>query len=334
MNLFAYITLCDRILSTTPFYRKMSMISLDFFTKKLKDVEQILTSYFDKYLHMLTQNEDERIESAYQQLLEKYGETEDPWGLNIPKSKKSYRTLYAIYRHYFKVRLFGKENIKDEQYMVISNHSGQIAIDGLLIGSAFAFENSPARVLRPMVERFFTSLPFINKWSNECGAVLGDRDNCLNLLKRGESLLIFPEGVRGVSKSTSNFYKVQDFTPGFFRMALKSGVKIIPVAVVGAEEVFPYVYQAKGIAKALSLPALPLSANYFPLPSPIDIHVGAPIELPNNITSESEDYLIAPHIKEIQKVIQKMLDEGRRTRRPWVFKKEINEKFNEGENNE
>lgn len=300
----------------------MSMISLDFFTKKFKNVEQILAFYFSKYKDMLSQSENESVEEAYQELLAKYGHSEDPWGLSLPKSKKSIKFLYAIYRHYFKVRLFGKENVKDEQYMVISNHSGQIAIDGLLIGCAFAFENKPPRVLRPMVERFFTSLPFINKWSSECGAVLGDRDNCLNLLSRGESLLIFPEGVRGVSKSRSDYYNVQEFTPGFFRMALKSEVKIIPVAVVGAEEVFPYVYQAKGLAKMLKLPALPISANYFPLPSPIDIYIGKPIEVPTDITSESEDHLITPYINELRSTIQSMIDEGRQNRRPWIFKKD------------
>ncbi|WP_412471297.1 lysophospholipid acyltransferase family protein [Halobacteriovorax sp. RT-2-4] len=301
------------------------MISLDFLAKKFNSFEQVLESKFSSYKDLLTSEEKSTLESTYQSLLKIYGETEDPWGLSVPKAKKSFEILYTIYRHYFKVRLFGKENIKNEQYMVISNHSGQIAIDGLMIGCAFAFENEPPRVLRPMVERFFTALPFINKWSSECGAVLGDRDNCLNLLKRGESLLIFPEGVRGVSKSTTNYYKVQEFTPGFFRMALKSGVKILPVAVVGAEEIFPYVYQASAVAKILKLPALPISANYFPLPSPIDIHVGKPIELPEDIDADSEDSLINPHIREIERVIQSMLTEGRKTRRPWVFSKKMNE---------
>ncbi|MFG1500734.1 lysophospholipid acyltransferase family protein [Halobacteriovorax sp. XZX-3] len=301
------------------------MISLDFLAKKFNSFEQVLESKFSSYKDLLTSEEKSTLESTYQSLLKIYGETEDPWGLSVPKAKKSFEILYTIYRHYFKVRLFGKENIKNEQYMVISNHSGQIAIDGLMIGCAFAFENEPPRVLRPMVERFFTALPFINKWSSECGAVLGDRDNCLNLLKRGESLLIFPEGVRGVSKSTTNYYKVQEFTPGFFRMALKSGVKILPVAVVGAEEIFPYVYQASAVAKILKLPALPISANYFPLPSPIDIHVGKPIELPEDIDADSEDSLINPHIREIERVIQSMLTEGRKTRRPWAFSKKMNE---------
>lgn len=262
-----------------------------------------------------SKSEKEQIDRVYTQLLKHYGKGEDPWGLNLQKARKNLEYIYPIYKNYFKVRLYGQENVENKQYMVISNHTGQIALDGLMIGTAFATEVEPPRILRPMVERFFTNLPFINKWASECGSVLGDRENCLNLLERGESLLIFPEGVRGVSKSTSEFYQVQEFTRGFYRMALKSNVEILPIAVVGAEEVFPYVYQARGLAKKLGLPALPLSANYFPLPSPMDIYIGEPIQLDQLGTTDPSDSEIEPLIKDIQMKIQEMVNKGLEKRR-------------------
>ena len=176
-------------------------------------------------------------------------------------------------------------------------------------------ETEEPRILRAMVERFFTNLPFINKWASECGAVLGDRENCQNLLDRGESLLVFPEGVRGVAKSTPDYYQLQEFTRGFYRMALKSNVEIIPVAVIGAEETFPYVYQAKWLAKSLGLPALPISANYLPLPSPIDIYIGKPISVSNELSSQNTDHDIDPFIEDIEITIQSMIDEGLKNKR-------------------
>jgi len=281
----------------------------------------------------LDKEDKKLIDTVFHQLLERYGEGEDPWGLNLKRARKNINYIYPLYKKYFNVRLFGKENVQDKQYMVISNHSGQIAIDGLLIGTAFALEVQPARILRPMVERFFTSLPFINKWASECGSVLGDRDNCMNLLERGESLLIFPEGVRGVAKSTKDFYKVQEFTRGFYRMAIKAGIDILPLAVVGAEEVFPYVYQAKGIAKKFGLPALPLSANYLPLPSPIDIYIGEPITPNIDISEDPSDGEIDPIIDEIEVRIQHMIDEGLKKRRDfWPIKEE--NRPTSGDNNE
>jgi 1-acyl-sn-glycerol-3-phosphate acyltransferase len=270
----------------------------------------------------LDKEDKKLIDQAFEKLKKIFGTGEDPWGLDLLKAKNSINYIYPIYKHYFKVRSFGLENVKDKQYMVISNHSGQIAIDGLMIGTLFALEVDPPRLLRPMVERFYTGLPFINKWSSECGSVLGDRENCLNLMEAGQSPLIFPEGVRGVSKSTPDYYHVQEFTRGFYRMAIQSGVEILPVAVIGAEEAFPYVYQAKGVAKKLGLPALPISANYFPLPSPMDIYIGEPIKPDSNITIDTPDHEIDPLIDKIEFTIQKMIEEGLKNRREfWPFVK-------------
>ncbi len=267
----------------------------------------------------------ENIDNIFNYLADKYGGGTDPWGLNFKRAKKYLNMIFPVFKNYFKVRTFGIENVEDKQYMVVSNHSGQIAIDGLMIGTAFATQVWPPRILRPMVERFFTNLPFINKWASECGSVLGDRDNCQNLLERGESLLIFPEGVRGVAKSTKDFYHVQPFTKGFYRMALKANIEILPVAVVGAEETFPYVYQAKGLAKMLGMPAMPLSANYFPLPSPMDIHIGKPIKVEQSlIDQDPSDKELDEHIEKIQATIQEMLNQGLKNRRNYIFKKRGN----------
>lgn len=256
------------------------------------------------------------VEDAFRVLEQRYGDVEDPWGLSLEKSRKTLKYLWPLYKDYFKVRVFGSENVQDKPYMVTSNHSGQVAIDGMLLSIAFALEVSPPRILRPMVDRFFTSLPWINMISAQSGAVLGNRHNCNSLLNRGESILVFPEGVSGVAKSTSEYYRLQKFTRGFIRMALKAKVNILPVAVIGAEEVFPYVYQAKGLAKTLGLPALPISPLYFPLPSPVDIHIGNEYELPD-ISSEDPDHIIDEHVLKIKLQIKEMIDSGLRSRRPF-----------------
>ncbi len=250
-------------------------------------------------------------------LHEKYPDGEDPWGLSIHKTIKSLRSIHPIYKHYFKVRVIGKENVQDRPYMVVSNHSGQIAIDGMLICCAFILEVFPPRVLRPMVERFFTGIPFLGSWAASGGSVLGDRQNCLNLLERGQSILVFPEGVRGVAKSTSQYYQLQNFTNGFYRICAQMGVDILPLAVIGAEEFFPYVYQAKKLAKLVGLPALPISANLIPLPSPVDIYIGRPIKIPKALNQDSSDFKIREEVNKVEQTIQEMISKGLKKRRPF-----------------
>ncbi|MCF8058623.1 MAG: 1-acyl-sn-glycerol-3-phosphate acyltransferase [Bacteriovoracaceae bacterium] len=259
---------------------------------------------------------DEKFDKIFHDLKRRYPDGEDPWGLNLNKARKTLEYIWPLYNSYFQVRVFGQENVRDEPYMVVSNHSGQIAIDATLIATAFATEIDPPRILRSMVERFFTALPWVGTLAAEGGAVLGDRQNCLNLLSRGQSVLVFPEGVRGVAKSTFDFYKLQRFTRGFYRMALTSQIKILPIAVIGAEEIFPWVYQAKGVARLLGLPALPLSPLYLPLPSPVDIIIGEPYEMPD-VSPEAPDKEIDIHIDKIRTQIRHMTNEGLKNRRPF-----------------
>jgi 1-acyl-sn-glycerol-3-phosphate acyltransferase len=248
-------------------------------------------------------------------LEEKYLHSRDPWGLEPKRAINDIKLIYPFYKYYFDVKVHGKENVEDKAYMVVSNHTGQIPIDGLLICTAFATELETPKILRPLVERFLTSLPFLGRWSSEGGAVLGDRVNCLNLLKRNESILVFPEGVSGIAKNSKDFYKLQRFTKGFLRMALASRVEILPIAVVGAEEFFPYVVHLKKIAKFLKLPALPLSPNIFPLPSPIDIYIGRPYAMPTELNAEALDEELEPHINALEKQIEELIELGLKKKR-------------------
>ncbi len=264
-----------------------------------------------------------KVESNFQIISEKYKAHSDPFGLDIIKTKEKINLLLPLYRNYFKVRIINPENAQyDRPLMVISNHTGQIPIDAMLITIAFVTDINPPRLLRSMVERFLNTLPFFGTWAAESGAVLGDRSNCQWLLQRGESILVFPEGVRGISKSTSQYYQMQRFTSGFFRLALYAGVDILPISVIGAEEFYPLVYHPWTIARALNLPALPLSASLLlgplgiiPLPSPIDIRIGKIYSIPKNIEADAPDEFVDFHVNEIQKQIQEMIDIGLRERR-------------------
>lgn len=256
-----------------------------------------------------------KVDQVFAKFESRFGAKRDPWGLSLEKAKGKLEFALPLYHDYFKVRTFGMDKIQGDQFMVVSNHTGQIAIDGMLITTAMAWELDQPLLLRPMVERFFTSLPFVGAWSAEGGTVLGDRQNCLHLLKRGHSVLVFPEGVRGIAKNTSNFYQLQSFTRGFYRLALAAGVPILPVATVGCEEFYPLVYHPKPIARLLNLPAMPLTPNLIPLPSPVDLHFLEPIVPPIDLSPEAPDKEIDVKVREIEDKIRKVLGEGMKKRR-------------------
>lgn len=257
----------------------------------------------------------EKLEVIEGELQNRYGKNRDPWGLEPKRVIADLKVIWPFYQYYFNVHVHGKEKVKNKPYMVISNHTGQVPIDGMLICMAFASEIEAPRILRPLVERFLTSLPFLGRWSSEGGAVLGDRHNCLNLLKRGESVLVFPEGVKGIAKNTKDHYKLQRFTRGFLRIAIASEAEILPIAVVGAEEFFPYVMHLKKLAKFLKIPALPLTTNLIPLPSPVDIYIGEPYSLPKGLSPDALDEELEIYLTQIEQKIQHLTAHGLKNRR-------------------
>lgn len=266
---------------------------------------------------LLSDDDDKKIDEIFKTLRIRYKDYKDPWGFNLELCEKTLRKIIPFYRSYFKVRVFGLENIQDHSYIVASNHTGQIPIDSMLITIAFLLESTPPRILRAMVERFMAQLPFIGDFTAQTGSILGDRENCAYLIDHGESILVFPEGVRGISKNTADYYQLKKFSEGFYRIALQKRTPILPVCVIGAEEMFPFVFHSKKIANILNVPAIPLSANFFPLPSPIDIYIGKEIPIPDILSSEATDKDIKENVYHIENVIKRMVIHGLKNRRPF-----------------
>ena len=279
---------------------------------------------------LLPQHLDEIIET----LEKRYQGYQDPWGLDFKKAIKSLKLLWPMYKHYFKVRVFGADNLDDRPYMVTSNHTGQVAIDGMLLSIAFLIDIAPPRILRGMIERFMVKIPFLGTLAAESGSVLGDRDNCLFLLEKGESIMVFPEGVPGIAKDADDFYQLQHFTRGFFRLAMQTQTEILPVAIIGAEEMYPGAKQHPKIAKMFGLPTFPTSYLFpllgplgiLPLPSPIDIYVGEPYAIPRGLSEDTPDDEIDIHVNHIKNQIKEMINKGLKNRRPFFEKVGLKDK--------
>ncbi len=280
--------------------------------------EKKIGSYmFDKFSLKLSSEDKVHKEEQILKLRERYRDYQDPWGFNIDTVIEALNLTFPIYKKYFKIRIFGIENLEDKPYIFASNHTGQIPIDGMMITTAIAMEMDKPRVLHSMVDSFLAGFPFLGSLSAQTGSILGDRGNCKWLLDKGESILVFPEGMKGITKSSHEFYDTRQFSNGFFRIALGQKTPIVPITVVGAEEMFPLVFHAKKLGKVLGLPTLPLTANILPLPSPIDIYIGKPYELPDHMSVDAQDKEIRVHVQKIEKQINEQLKNGLEKRRPF-----------------
>ncbi len=98
--------------------------------------------------------------------------------------------------------------------------------------------HTPLRIVasRSRIERFVPGLPR----AKELVGIIGtDEQSCVAVLERGEQLLVTPGGMREAQPSR-DFYRLRwDGRYGFVRLALRTGVPIVPLAVVGGAEAYP-----------------------------------------------------------------------------------------------
>ncbi|KEF32249.1 MAG: acyltransferase family protein [Gammaproteobacteria bacterium] len=237
----------------------------------------------------------------------------DPWGFNADAVKYGFSLTKQIYEKYFRVSAHGVEKIPaDGPVLIIANHSGQLPIDGLLIGYALASRKKDPRIPRAMIERFFPTVPWLGNLLNEVGAVLGDPVNCAKMLANDEAVIVFPEGVRGSGKLYHDRYELKRFGNGFMHLAMKYNAPIVPVGVVGCEETIPAIANIKPLAKALGIPYAPVALPVV-FPAKVHLNFGDPmhfddLEIPEEQVTERVEMVKA----EINRLIDKGLSERKR----------------------
>ena len=245
----------------------------------------------------------------------------DPFGFNPEYTKWVVLVTAWLYKYYFRVELNNHEAVPPGRTLLISNHSGQIPIDGLMIANGLFLEPDPPRAVRSMIERWVPTLPFVSTFMARCGQVLGTPENARRLLLNEEALLVFPEGTRGINKTWYQRYRLETFGIGFMRLALEAETPIVPIAVVGAEEQLPTLVNFKPLAKFLGMPAFPITpffpwlgpAGFIPLPTRYHIHFGEPMYF--NGDPNDEDIVIERKVREVRTQIQTMINHGLKSRK-------------------
>lgn len=247
----------------------------------------------------------------------------DPFGLDLAWGKYALATIGLLHRRYFRTCVRGLENIPVGRVLLISNHSGQLPIDGAMIGASLFFDGEPPRIIRSMVEKWTQTLPFVSVFFQRVGQVVGVPENARRLLHNGEAVLVFPEGARGISKPFSQRYRLTEFGLGFLRLALETNTPIVPVAVVGAEEQYINIANIASLAKLVGMPTFPLVPQWFipglqlPLPTRYRIYFGKPILFDGD--PDDDDAVIEEKVWVVKTTIQEMINQGLKERKSLFF---------------
>jgi 1-acyl-sn-glycerol-3-phosphate acyltransferase len=198
--------------------------------------------------------------------------------------------LEFLWSRYFRVRLLGLENVPATgAAMLVGNHSGGIPYDGALLLHGIHRDHPSHRRVRPLVANFAFRQGWIANVISRIGGVRASRETALPLLAAGELIAVFPEGLRGVGKLYRERYRMARFgRGGFVRLASEAQVPLLPVAVVGAEEIHPVIGKITSLAEPLGLPYIPITPTFpwlgpfglLPVPTKWTIQIGSPIAPP------------------------------------------------------
>jgi 1-acyl-sn-glycerol-3-phosphate acyltransferase len=241
----------------------------------------------------------------------------DPFGLSRASFASAAKVARWIYRSYFRAQAFGVENIPATGRVIfVSNHSGQLPFDGLVIASAAFLEPAQPRLVRSMVEYFVPSVPFASYLFSRWGQITGTPENCRRLLASEEAVLVFPEGARGISKPFSKRYQLAEFGKGFLRLALEMQAPVVPVAVIGAEEQAPAM-NVKPLARLFRAPSFPVVpyppfVPLVPLPVKYRVYFGDAMRFTGD--PDDDDEVLDEQVKTVKNRIQSMIHVGLRER--------------------
>jgi 1-acyl-sn-glycerol-3-phosphate acyltransferase len=186
----------------------------------------------------------------------------DEWGRS-ERTRALARAIYdPIYSKWFRTDWDGLEKIPDEGgALLVANHAGAIPSDAPVI--MHGIEKELGRPVYGLADYFFRTIPVVGTLWARSGGVSARPANAYRLLKEQQQLaLVFPEGTKGPSKSYTDRYQLRRFgRGGFVEIAMRAGVPVIPIAVVGSEEAMPVVFRLPTLAKALGVPYVPVTAN-------------------------------------------------------------------------
>ena len=217
------------------------------------------------------------------------------------------RFLLEILRKYFRLEVDGAANIPRRGPVIIApNHSGYSGFDAFLLGHVVQEEGK--RVPRVLTHHFWfltetTAIP-----AHKMGFTEATYENGINALKKGNAIVLFPEGEQGNFKPTSERYQLQEFKRGFIRMALECQCPIVPVVILGAEETHINLKKLK-FTKFLKGSVIPLPLNVLPLPAKWRIRFLEPITLPYKPSAVDNSDLVHEIAQDIQDRMQAAVEE-------------------------
>jgi 1-acyl-sn-glycerol-3-phosphate acyltransferase len=248
---------------------------------------------------------------------------EDDWGLDEEFADAALPFLEFLYDRWWRVEVEGVPLVPSHgRAMLVANHAGILPWDAAMIGVALQREHPLPRYPRFTVLDWAFDLPYVSVAIRKLGGVPASPYNAVRLLDQEELVAVFPEGTSGTQKLYRDRYRLRRFgRGGFIEIALRTGSPIVPVAIVGSEEIHPKLADAPLLARLAGTPFFPVTPTFpalgplgaIPLPSRWRMEFCDPIDLsgfgPDAASDRALVFELSEHVRELiqQKVWENLM---------------------------
>jgi 1-acyl-sn-glycerol-3-phosphate acyltransferase len=239
----------------------------------------------------------------------------DTYGISKKHLAVGFSIVEPFYKHYFSVKVIGADNVPNRgRAMLVGNHSGGVAIDGVMVIASMFFAKDPPRLAQGMVEKFMNRLPFASLLTGRMGQLTGLPEHAVRLLEDDRLLMVFPEGAKGTAKLYKDRYSLVRFGTGFVRLAMRTRTPIVPFAFLGGGAAFPTIANAVTLGRLVGAPYIPVTPYLLPVPLPVRLEVeyGEPMLFPG--TGAEADTVIEGYVEQVRTGIASMIAAGRARR--------------------
>jgi 1-acyl-sn-glycerol-3-phosphate acyltransferase len=240
----------------------------------------------------------------------------DEWGRSERVRAVARRLYRPVYSKWFRTEWEGLEKIPAAGgALLVANHAGAIPSDAPVV--MHGIESELGRPVYGLADFFFRTVPVVGTLWSRAGGVPARPDNAYRLLHdQGQLALAFPEGTKGPSKPYAERYQLRRFgRGGFVEIAMRAGVPIVPIAIIGSEETMPVLYQVSQLAEVLRVPYFPITANMLvmgplglvvPFPAKMRLHVLDPATF--DVPPDQKRYRKSLVMEEAEGIRQRLQD--------------------------
>jgi 1-acyl-sn-glycerol-3-phosphate acyltransferase len=240
--------------------------------------------------------------------------------------------------YWFRMEMEGWERLPEPPALLIGIHSGAPFVwDAWTVGIQWWRHFGDERLLHGTAHDALMAAPLIGGYFRRMGVLPAAPDSISGALAAGHDVALWPGGeIDSLRPWTKRDEAILAGRKGFVRMAIKTGVPIVPISTVGGPDSMPVLTSGRRLAKALQIDRfarikrfpLALSAPWgigpailpeIPFPTKIRTAFQEPITLSKDPAKASDDRYVTRKYNEVQASIQHGMDTLARRRRLPLF---------------